>query len=81
MDADKSHRDDEYVDVLAAPDGALHRTAIVAKFLGRTSEAVLLMIHRGQIASVKTGRYHYIPTSEVRDYLERQRILHGRPKR
>lgn len=48
-----------------------------AKYLGRTENAIRLLIHRGVLTSYKLGRRTYLKTSEIDEQLATSVLLKG----
>ncbi|PIP91034.1 MAG: hypothetical protein COV38_00425 [Bdellovibrionales bacterium CG11_big_fil_rev_8_21_14_0_20_38_13] len=48
-----------------------------AKYLGRTENAIRLLIHRGVLTSYKLGRRTYLKISEIDEQLTTSNLLKG----
>ena len=68
-------------DLLKSPPRALHSTRVVAKFLGRTPQAVRVLIRHGVIGHVtREGPYYFVETRGIREYLDRRAQMFGEKK-
>jgi excisionase family DNA binding protein len=59
---------------LSAPNGnRLLSVDVAAQMLGRSKDAVYMLINRGRLASVKEGRRVHVELSELERFIDRNR--------